>query len=93
MSIQSVKTREECRVLVTNHTWVSSGKSKGRMINPGEPHKKHATSHQSNISTLVAKTVQNEIVIKKLNKHLPARDKTVYVTLQLNNAPTHTVTN
>ena len=76
-----VKAREEYRVLVTNYKWVSSGKSKGRMVDYSEPHKNCAKSHQSDISALVAKTEQNEIMIEKLNRKLSARDKTAFFDL------------
>ena len=90
----TVKVQEEYRVLVTDHTWVSSGKFKARMKDPCEFHKKYAKSHQSDISDPVARTEQNEILIKKLNNKLSFRDKTVFVSLQSNKKdPTKTKVN
>ena len=59
-----VKAREEYRMLVTNRTWISTRKSTGRHTYISEPHKKRAKSHHSDISALVVKTEQNEILVE-----------------------------
>ena len=71
-------------MLITNRTWVSTGKSTGRHMYTSEPHKKRAKSHHSDISALVVKTEQNEIMVKQLNKKLSSRNKEAFVALQSN---------
>ena len=76
-----VKSREEYRMLFTNHTWTSSEKSKGRDTDVGQPYKKSAKKHHSDISALVDKNEMNDQFIRNLNKHLSASKKENFIAL------------